>query len=111
MRAIAFRIGLWTVASLAIVLGTLFCMVAVALYVIAYAVTWPMGFIGGAITEVGAMFSWQVVNRSGLWIYSVNSRTGQRRARYTGAGHKPVNRHWLRPGDILIDAQGKRTVQ
>ena len=111
MRAVALRAGLYVVAAIAIVSASVFVAIALAVYALVAFVTLPMGFVAGAANEVGVMLAWQVIRRDGPWVYSANRRTGRRKAQYRGRGWQPPCRHWLRPGDILIDAAGKRTVQ
>lgn len=80
----------------------------------------PRGWIGRAVFCVccrgaGSMvfnffreaFRWHTVFDTGVWRYQENAATGRRRVLKRGAGHQPINRHWLDHIDVAAPALPK----
>lgn len=99
------RIGPTLMWSAIIVIG-------IPLLLIFGLVTIVAGFTAGAITEIKALWSWRVHHKAGPWVYSLNPTTGQRRAVYARdfSGYVPLDWHWLREGDLLVDDAGRRII-
>jgi hypothetical protein len=62
--------------------------------------------VRSAVRRICAVFAWRDVWHSGVWIYSQNAVTGQRRATWTGGCYGPLNMDWLRAGDIVYGPRG-----
>jgi hypothetical protein len=53
-----------------------------------------------------SLFAWKDVRDSGVWIYSENAVTGQRKAYRHGGCYQPLDYSFLRPGDKVVDHRG-----
>lgn len=62
--------------------------------------------------RVKGFWSWRTHHMAGPWVYSINPTTGQRKAVYARdfSGYVPLDWHWLREGDLLVDDAGRRIV-
>jgi len=56
-----------------------------------------------------SIFCWHEVRASQSWHYMENSLTGQRKAIWSGVngGYQPLDRRWLRTGDIIVGPYGR----
>ena len=57
-----------------------------------------------------SLFAWKDIRDSGVWIYSENAVTGQRKAYRYGGGWQPLDYSFLRKGDMVVDHRGVRLV-
>lgn len=53
-----------------------------------------------------SLFAWRVVRQSGVWVYCENSVTGRRSARWRGGCYGPLDRTFMRQGDIVHGPYG-----
>jgi hypothetical protein len=96
----------------AILMWSLILVVGIPLFIFFGLVTLVAGFTAGAFTELKALFSWRTHHMAGPWVYSINPTTGQRKAVYARdfSGYVPLDWHWLREGDLLVDDAGRRII-
>lgn len=53
-----------------------------------------------------SLFAWRPVRNTGVWLYEQNSVTGRRRAIDAGGCYQPLDRSFMRDGDIVVSRRG-----
>lgn len=53
-----------------------------------------------------SLFAWRAVRNSGVWVYCENTVTGQRKAHQVAHGYQPLDREFLRDGDLVVSVRG-----
>lgn len=96
----------------AILMWALILVIGVPLFLVFGLISFVSGFTTGAVKEIAVLWAWRVHHTAGPWVYSLNERTGQRKAVYARdySGYVPLDWHWLREGDILVDDAGRRVI-
>ncbi|BCJ90008.1 hypothetical protein IZ6_07430 [Terrihabitans soli] len=59
----------------------------------------------------GSWTAWSLIRVSGVWAYSENAVTGQRRAVRVRGGLQPLDMSFLRDGDVVVNLQDRWTVK
>lgn len=57
-----------------------------------------------------APFAWRALRSTTVWVYSENEVTGQRMATWRGGGYQPLDRSFIRDGDVVHARRGSYTV-
>ncbi|GGD30860.1 hypothetical protein GCM10011335_37370 [Aureimonas glaciei] len=58
-----------------------------------------------------SLFAWHAVRSTPVWLYSENAVTGQRMASLRTLGlWSPIDRGWLRDGDIIDGRRGRYVI-
>lgn len=57
-----------------------------------------------------SLFAWKMISFTGVWTYSQNTVTGQRKAEWSGCGYQPLRHNFLHVGDIVHGPRGRYVV-
>lgn len=62
------------------------------------------------LKRLRSLFAWRAIRNSGAWLYLQNDITGQRKAIWLRGCYQPLNRDWMRGGDIVIGPRGRYVI-